>query len=113
MGDILLLYVVTRLYVIADLLAIVGLLCLAGWLCLFVICLVDDHMADEDTVRFTRWKRRLLWPGLLTMAIAAAIPSKTDMAIIIGGKAAIEAERSGLSQEVMDAIRAQLKKAKE
>jgi hypothetical protein len=110
MSDWMLLYLWTRLDAVQDLLTAVGAFGV------FAITLALIPILGEGV--FNEWKGRLIRALIAIFAVflvATAIPTKSDMAIIVGGKFALDAARSEtakeVSSEVLEAIRAQLRKA--
>lgn len=132
MNDVLLLYLFTRLDAI-NVLALV--LAMGGGVA--AVAAAMTAWAKEDTAEIwarepenPRYKNRMASAAALRAKIrplaifafafavvTVAIPSKTDVAVIVGGKIALDVGRSEtaqeVGQEVVDAIRAQLKKAAE
>lgn len=121
MSDILLLYLVTRAGAIGDLFVVISIaaLVLGGFgLAARGAWISDTVPRDEEPAAWKQWRR--LPAGLAVLVatsgfLGAAIPSNKDMAIIIGGKIALDAARSETGQEigteVLAAVRAQLKAA--
>lgn len=110
MTDILLLYLFTRL---DALIALSGFIAFAS----AVTCLgaMMFYGVERDRL-YPHWKKHVAI-FVACIALTTAIPSKSDMAIIVGGKIALDVGRSEtaqeIGQEVVDAIRAQLRKAAE
>lgn len=109
MSDWMLLYAFTRLDALGALFGAASAACAAGiWAgCMF-------GFVGNKPAGFV-WAK-VAGVGLaLSALLAAAIPSRADMAIIVGGKIALDASRTDTAKEiggeVLDAIRAQLKKA--
>lgn len=142
MTDVLLLYLFTRLDIVVRLFSLVCVVAFVAFcVATFVRLVARNEMAsaqamlDESPAPFERDHRRALaqhknthqlarrfstCAGVvfaLSLLVAVAVPSKQDFAIIVGGKIALDVGRSEtaqeVGQEVLDAIRAQLKKASE
>ena len=132
MSDIVLLYLFTRLDTIGGIafVAMLGAGVTVVWSLVYSWGKRDMAEVWENCPNAPEYKtriaaanaaRRIIRPALIAWALAAGVvmvtPSKQDMAIIVGGKIALDASRTDtakeISQEVLDAIRAQLKKAKE
>lgn len=121
MSDILLLYLVTRAGAIGSLFGNVAIAILAlGAFGLFVggMWINDFVSRDEVAAAWKRWRRIAVCLAVMAATsgfLGVAIPNNKDMAIIIGGKIALDAARSETGQEigadVLAAVRAQLKAA--
>lgn len=116
MSDVLMLYLFTRLDIFVVGAAIVGMMLGVG--ILFLAVCIDDAKTFGETAKASSMRRmqvRLLWASVIPMLVFIALPSKSDMAIIVGGKIALDASRTDtakeVGQEVLNAIRAQLEKA--
>lgn len=110
MSDVLLLYLFTRLdalIVLGGIGVFLGAISLFG---AFMYCSVEYDSP------YPHWRKHLAAIAAF-VAVLAVVPSKSDMAIIVGGKIALDAGRSETGQdvagEVLEAIRAQLRRAAE
>jgi len=132
MSDLLMLYAFTRLDALRCSLALLCLitfilaiaLALRAWYCACADPENVDSYYKNETIRAKnqyeathRWALRfVVGTAILTLSLII-IPSKTDVAIIVGGKIALDASRTpearAIGRDVLDAIRAQLKRAKE
>lgn len=132
MSEWLLLYLFTRLDSISNVSTMVVVVCaiVALWATIYAAMKRDiasiwdgrpEHHEYTSRMRASAAALRVVKPavisGSIALAVAVVVPSKTDMAIIVGGKIALDASRTPearkISQDVLDAIRNQLKKAKE
>lgn len=99
MGDLLLLYVWTRLDSVN----------LWSGLALLVVAAVGAMLGfvriTEDDEVYDRHLRRCGWALAILLAVQLSVPTKRDMAIIVGGKFAIEAARSPEAKEIGSAVR--------
>ena len=109
MSDWMLLYLWTRL----DALQAAGLVMLVAGFAAAVVAF-GMGMSESDDMLIRIGKRLIVVPVIGAM-LAITVPNKTDLAIIVGGKIALDAGRSEtakeVGREVLDAVRAQLKKA--
>jgi len=106
MTDVLLLYLFTRV----DVLVTVGIIGAVVTSVIGVaICVI--HVSDYDEM-YPHW-RRLAAALAAFVALAVVVPDQKSLAIIVGGKVALDAARSPEAQEigglVLDAIRSTLK----
>ena len=123
MNDILLLYLVTRAGAIGSLFGgLAFIAAVAGAVTLFILALnISDNATEGEGPAAWKFWRKVAAGFVMTTIIFgflhAAIPSNKDIAIIIGGKIALDAARTETGQEigaeVLAAVRAQLKAAKE
>ncbi len=121
MSDILLLYLVTRAGAIGSLFGNVAIAILmfgAFGLLARGVWISDLVPGDEEAAAWRQWRRIAVCLAVMAATsgfLGVAIPNSKDMAIIIGGKIALDAARSETSQEigaeVLAAVRAQLKAA--
>ncbi len=116
MTDVLLLYAFTRLDAIHALFIaamIVSGLC--GSYVVFIARIDGFTLAQPVDSRMSRFARRLFAAGIAAAVCVALLPSQRDLAIIVGGKVAIDAARSPEAQEVgglvLDAIKRQLQES--
>lgn len=110
MTDVLLLYLFTRLNALISLfgfLAVIAAISCLGAMFFYGI--------ERDEL-YPHWRKHVA-VFIACITLVTVIPSKSDMAIIVGGKIALDVGRSEtaqkVGQEVLDAIRAQLKRAAE
>lgn len=116
MSEVLLLYVFTRLDA-AHLLLVITIV-IAPCFILVMSLVASDHDEFGRKEKEARLLRARNWIiGLFAFAAIGLVilPTKTDMAIIVGGKLTIDIARSDtakeIGNEVLAAVRAQLKKA--
>ncbi len=114
MSDLLIFWALTTLPTIGRALSVVGSMVCVGACFSRLVCEAPDLDASAKAKKSIE---RLIVVGLIGASIGAVIPDKTGMAIIAGGKLAIEAAKTEtgreVGQEVLAAIRGQLKKAAE
>lgn len=108
MSDVLLLYLFTRLDALIGLGAIGAVMAVVtGFGAMMFYSVEHDEM-------YPHWRKHAAALAAF-VALIVITPSKSDMAIIVGGKIALDAARSDTGQEiageVVAAIRAQLKEA--
>ena len=108
MTDILFLYLFTRLDALISLFGFLAFIAVISCLgAMFFYGIERDEL-------YPHWRKHVAI-FIACMTLVTVIPSKSDMAIIVGGKIALDAARSDTGQEiageVMAAIRAQLKEA--
>ncbi len=131
MNEVVLLYLFTRLDAIGTFLFLVSFVAFMASIALIGIALSSASQDPDDWTSpdFKRkaakqlamapvFRRRAIIAGcvgLVAALLTVATPSQKDMAIIVGGKLAIDAAKSEKGQElagaVYDAVMAQLKKA--
>lgn len=111
MTDILLLYLFTRLDVLTALLKVslvIGVV--AGGGVLFFACMTASEQDDCSWVK--KYAPRGAVALILLAVLHVATPSSKDLAIIVGGKIAVDAIRSPQAQEmsqmVLEAVRKKL-----
>lgn len=108
MSDVLLLYLFTRLD------ALIGLGVLGAVMAVATGLAAMMFYGIENDEMYPHWRKHAV-AMVAFVALVVITPSKSDMAIIVGGKIALDAARSDTGQEiageVMAAIRAQLKEA--
>jgi hypothetical protein len=116
MSEVLLLYVFTRLDAARVLLAVT--ITIAPFFVLIMSMVASDHDTFGRKEKEAKLLRARNWIiGLFAFAAIGVVilPTKTDMAIIVGGKLTIDIARSDtakeIGNEVLAAVRAQLKKA--
>ena len=99
MSEILLLYLWTRLDAIGALAVTSAGMLAFGWVIMAWLVICED---DQDLMpKF----RVCSWVLSLAVLVAVLVPSKTDLAIIVGGKIAIDAARSPEAAEIGSAVR--------
>lgn len=131
MSDVLLLYLFTRLDALGVALGLLEVLSLIWAVVLFIMAMnyrnasADRYHVSETKESAARknelaptllvWAKRMGFAFALVLVGDVVLPKKNDMAIIVGGKIALDVSRSDTAKEigaeVLDAIRAQLKKA--
>lgn len=131
MNDVLLLYLFTRLDAISDTFSVLAALCFFLAIVLAAIaasCYLQDpddfdselfkKKARRDNAVAPYWRRKALIAAAVAFVFGLLntfTPRSNDIAIIVGGKIALDAARSDKGQEmagaVYDAILAKLKEA--
>jgi hypothetical protein len=129
MSDVLFLYLFTRLDVLSGILVALAIISGIFTVCLCVWALVASNADPErwhsstykrqeerQLQRFptiVKWTKRLAAVFLCLLVFNVLIPGKKDMAIIVGGKFALDMARSDtaaeVGHEVLQAIRGQLR----
>lgn len=99
MGEILLIYLWTRLHALTIL---CGLSVALALICVFVGAMNMSEYGDESDGhrRWTKFRNRAAIIALLMGMLVALIPSKQDVAIIVGGKLSLDAIRSPEAREI-------------
>lgn len=116
MSDILLLYAFTRLDALHSLLngELLGFTLTVAFSLVVASALAPVEFKNSAP-KMRKWGKGLLIVSAIGVALHALVPNRTDMAIIVGGKIALDVGRSEtakeIGNEVMGAVRATLRQA--
>lgn len=113
MTDVLLLYLFTRLDAICGLLLTIVAAIGIGGVYIAHTARSDAFILEQPVDEgFARLGRRMMLSAIAASVLLVLVPSQRDLAIIVGGKVAIDAARSPEAKEigglVLDAIKRQL-----